>query len=219
MNGYLSFSESYALLKKYGIPVVNSVIVYKEKELEKACKKLNFPLAMKVSSPDIVHKTEAEGVILNINSVADAKKEYKNLIKKIKKNYRKARIEGVILQNMAPGLELIAGLKQDKSFGSVLMFGLGGVFVEALKDVSFRILPITKKDIYEMINELKGSRILEGFRGKKYNKNALVNLLFNLSKLGIKEKNILELDLNPIFINEKNALVVDVRIRKGEKNL
>jgi len=218
MNQYLSFSESYALLKKYDIPVVDSILVKNEKELAKACSKLKFPLAMKISSPDIIHKTDVNAVILNINSVANAKKEYKNLLKNIKKNYPKARIEGVVMQKMGFGLEIIAGLKKDEIFGVAIIFGLGGIFVEALGDVTLRIVPITKKDVYEMMDELKAKKILLGIRGKKYCINSLVNLLLNLSKLGDKEKNIIEMDLNPIFVNEKNAIVADIRILAGEKD-
>jgi acyl-CoA synthetase (NDP forming) len=218
MNQYLSFSESYALLKKYDIPVVDSILVKNEKELAKACSKLKFPLAMKISSPDIIHKTDVNAVILNINSVANAKKEYKNLLKNIKKNYPKARIEGVVMQKMGSGLEIIAGLKKDEIFGVAIIFGLGGIFVEALGDVTLRIVPITKKDVYEMMDELKAKKILLGIRGKKYCINSLVNLLLNLSKLGDKEKNIIEMDLNPIFVNEKNAIVADIRILAGEKD-
>jgi len=218
MNQYLSFSESYALLKKYDIPVVDSILVKNEKELAKACSKLKFPLAMKISSPDIIHKTDVNAVILNINSVANAKKEYKNLLKNIKKNYPKARIEGVVMQKMGSGLEIIAGLKKDEIFGVAIIFGLGGIFVEALGDVTLRIVPITKKDVYEMMDELKAKKILLGIRGKKYSINSLVNLLLNLSKLGDKEKNIIEMDLNPIFVNEKNAIVADIRILAGEKD-
>jgi len=219
MNRYLSFSESYALLKKYDIPMVDSILVKNEKELARACSKLKFPLAMKISSPDIVHKTDVNAVVLNIHSLASAKKEYKNLMKNIKKIYPKARIEGIVMQKMGSGLEIIAGLKKDEIFGVAIIFGLGGIFVEALEDVTLRIVPITKKDVYEMMDELKAKKILFGMRGKKYNIKALGDLLLNVSKLGHAEKNIIEMDLNPIFVNEKNALVADVRILAGEKNL
>jgi len=219
MSRYLSFSESYALLRKYDIPMIDSILVKNEKELARACSKLKFPLAMKISSPDVVHKSDVNAVILNINSLGDAKKEYKNLLKNIKKNYPKARIEGVVMQKMGSGLEIIAGLKNDEIFGVAIIFGLGGIFVEALGDVTLRIVPITKKDVYEMMDELKAKKILLGIRGKKYNINALVNLLLKLSKLGDKEKNVIEMDLNPIFVNEKNAFVADIRILAGEKNL
>ena len=219
MSRYLSFSESYALLRKYDIPMIDSILVKNEKELARACSKLKFPLAMKISSPDVVHKSDVNAVILNINSLGDAKREYKNLLKNIKKNYPKARIEGVVMQKMGSGLEIIAGLKNDEIFGVAIIFGLGGIFVEALGDVTLRIVPITKKDVYEMMDELKAKKILLGIRGKKYNINALVNLLLKLSKLGDKEKNIIEMDLNPIFVNEKNAFVADIRILAGEKNL
>lgn len=219
MNRYLSFSESYALLKKYDIPMVDSILVKNEKELARACSKLKFPLAMKISSPDIVHKTDVNAVVLNIHFLASAKKEYKNLMKNIKKIYPKARIEGIVMQKMGSGLEIIAGLKKDEIFGVAIIFGLGGIFVEALEDVTLRIVPITKKDVYEMMDELKAKKILFGMRGKKYNIKALGDLLLNVSKLGHAEKNIIEMDLNPIFVNEKNALVADVRILAGEKNL
>jgi len=219
MNRYLSFSESYALLKKYDIPMVDSILVKNEKELARACSKLKFPLAMKISSPDIVHKTDVNAVVLNIHFLASAKKEYKNLMKNIKKIYPKARIEGIVMQKMGSGLEIIAGLKKDEIFGVAIIFGLGGIFVEALEDVTLRIVPITKKDVCEMMDELKAKKILFGMRGKKYNIKALGDLLLNVSKLGHAEKNIIEMDLNPIFVNEKNALVADVRILAGEKNL
>jgi acyl-CoA synthetase (NDP forming) len=149
------------------------------------------------------------GVKTNIQN----EEELKAAFEAIKKSAKKTKIEGILVQKMEQGKEVIIGMKQDPQFGPVIMFGLGGVFVEVLKDVSFRVAPIDKKEAEEMINEIKSSEILKGVRGEKPVKiSALIDLLIKISNLAVKEKNILEIDLNPVMIDEKSAKVVDVRM-------
>jgi len=142
------------LLKKYGIKFVDNLVVKKEKEVDKACKKLGFPLVMKVISSVIVHKTEAKAVKLDINDNAAAATAFKEL-RKLK------GFKAALLQKQISGKEIIIGGKQDPQFGPTVLFGLGGIYVELLKDVSIRVCPITEKDAEQMIHELKGLKLLE----------------------------------------------------------
>ena len=175
---------------------------------------MGFPVVLKVSSADVVHKSDAGGVKLGLANATQVGKAYTEIMSSIKENYPQAQIEGVSVQKMAlPGVEVIIGMSKDPQFGPVLMFGLGGVFVEVLKDVSFRIVPVTRTDASEMIKEIKGYPILEGYRGKEpADISALEELIIKVSEFVDQNPQIKELDLNPIFAYEDRAIAVDARI-------
>ena len=186
-----------------------------EKSLLKEAKKLKFPLAMKIISPDIVHKSDAKVIVLNIENNEQLVKAYEEIVKNAKKFKKNAKIEGILLQEMMKGQEIIIGMKRDEQFGPVIMFGLGGIFVEILKDVSFRIAPVDKNGALEMIKEVKGSGILEGIRGQKKAKtDELAVIIAKISSLVLEDKKIIEIDFNPVIVNDKEAKIVDVRILK-----
>jgi len=194
----LSFEESVKLLKKYKISFIDHHIIKNEKDMEK----IKYPVVMKVFSEKIIHKSDVGGIILNIRN----KEEASNSFKKISRLSKSA-----LVQPMVQGKEVIIGMKKDPQFGQVIMFGLGGIFVEVMKDVSFRICPVTKDDALSMIKEVKAYKILTGIRGEKsVNITSLAELIVKVSNLAIKEK-INEIDLNPIIVNEKEAIAVDVR--------
>jgi acyl-CoA synthetase (NDP forming) len=207
------------LLKRFNIPYPRYVLARTEEQAVKASMKLGFPVVMKISSPDILHKTEAKCVILRIGDPNSARSAYRQIIKNAKVFKKKARIEGVVVYEMVPSgtREVIIGAKQDPHFGPVLMFGLGGILVEVLRDVSFRVIPIERRDAREMIKEIRGFKILEGVRGKKpVNFSALEESLLRVSKMvwanSGKGLRIQELDINPLFIDEKRVWAADVRI-------
>lgn len=205
---------SKELLKKAGIPVVEAKLARSKKEAISISKEMGFPVVLKISSPDVVHKSDSGGVKLGLANATQVGKAYSEIISSVKQAYPEAQIQGVSVQPMAPpGVEVIVGMSKDPQFGPVLMFGLGGILVEVLKDVSFRIVPVTERDAREMIREIKGYPILEGYRGQKpASIPALEKLIVKVSQFVEKNPQIKELDLNPIFAYPDKAVAVDARI-------
>ena len=207
-------TEAKELLKEYGIPVPDFKLIKSEEEITGLAKEINFPIVMKIVSPDIIHKTDVGGVKIGIKTEKEARIAYQEIIFEAKKYNKKAKISGVIVYPMVPqGTEVIIGIMKDPHFGPVIMFGLGGIFVEVLKDISFRILPIEERDAEEMINEIKGSKILKGVRGEGPKEiKAIKNLLLKISQLALENPEINEIDLNPVFVFEKGLQIVDARM-------
>ncbi len=206
--------ESKRILKQAGISVVETKLAKTRKEAVSISQKIGFPVALKIASPDVVHKTDSGGVKLSINRVAEVKKAYDEILRKVKRQYPDAVIHGVSVQKMIrPGTEVIVGTGKDPQFGPVIMFGLGGIFVELLKDVSFRVIPVGQRDAQEMIEEIKGYPLLQGFRGKEpASISALVEIILKISRLIKENPQIKELELNPVFAYRKKAVAVDARI-------
>jgi acyl-CoA synthetase (NDP forming) len=209
MKKILAEYEAEKFLAKK-LPVAKSVIVKNEKNLGMALKKVRLPCVLKIISTQTLHKTEIGGVVF-AHDEKQAIEHYKKLILLAKK--KKIKIEGILVQEMLTGKEVIIGIKNDQAFGHVIAFGIGGKYVEILKDITFRACPIDRKDAEEMINELKFGKILFGARNEKpVNRNVLVNTLLKVSMLAVKNKRIEELDINPFIVNEKSGKVVDARI-------
>lgn len=205
--------ESREVLKHYKIPLVKGEVVHTIEKSIKFAEKNGYPVALKIISPDIIHKTDVGGVILNINSKRGIHDSFYKMIKNIKKKKPRAEIEGIFIQKMiTEGHEVFVGGKWDQTFHQTIVFGLGGIFVEVFEDVSFRIVPITKKDALEMIQEIKAYDILKGYRGKPASINSLVDILMKTSKMLEQNPEIKELDINPIFALPKSAIPVDARI-------
>ena len=206
--------ESKAILKEAGIKTTDIVLAKTKKKAMSSAAELGFPVVLKIVSPDILHKTDIGGVKLNLNSEADVEKAYDEIIGAAKKHNPKAKIDGISVQPMArQGIEVIIGMSKDQQFGPVLMFGLGGILVEVLKDVSFRIVPLTKRDAREMIKEIKGYPILQGYRGQEPGDiKTLEDLLLKVSEFVEKRPEIKELDINPLFAYRDGALAIDARI-------
>lgn len=195
------------LLRAYGIKTPDYRVISGVKDIKNV--NLPFPLALKLCSDKVLHKTDVGGVVLNIKSI-------KELEEKLQEFSRRFPGERFLVETMEkPGVELIVGLLDDSTFGLSIMVGLGGVFAEVLEDISFRIIPITRGDAEEMLSELKGKRLLEDFRGIKVNKEALIDLLLKTSRLGEEAStkiSIESMDLNPIFARETDAVVVDAKL-------
>lgn len=211
MTKILTEHEAKKLLAKYGIPVTKESIAMSADEAYDIAVQLGAPVAMKISSPDIPHKSDVGGVVLNVGREY-VRTAYNEIISRIKKAAPSANIEGILVQQMAPaGHETIVGLKKDAQFGHALMFGLGGIFVEVYRDVSFRVVPIDKRDAFDMISEIKGYPILKGIRGKKpVDIDSIADALVSVSDMAGKE-NIMELDINPLIVSESGAIAVDAR--------
>lgn len=207
-------TEAKELLRKYKIPIPDFKLIKSDDEIAGLAKEINFPIVMKIVSPDIIHKTDAGGVKVGVKDEEEARMAYKEIIFKAKKYNKKARISGIIAYTMVPqGMEIIIGMMKDSCFGTTIMFGLGGIFVEVLKDVSFRILPLEERDAQEMITEIKGYKILKGVRGEPPKDiKAIKSLLLKISKLALENPEINEIDLNPIFVFEKGLQVIDARM-------
>ncbi|MBU4373240.1 MAG: acetate--CoA ligase family protein [Euryarchaeota archaeon] len=211
MSKVLTEHEAKNLLAKYGIPVTKGQIATTADEALAIALQLGTPVAMKISSPDISHKSDVGGVALNVRR-EEVRTTYNEIISRINKAAPNANIEGILVQEMAPpGHETIVGLKKDAQFGHALMFGLGGIFVEVYKDVSFRVVPVERRDALEMISEIKGYPILKGIRGRKpADIDAIARVLVSVSDMAEKEK-IIELDINPLIVSESGAVAVDAR--------
>ncbi len=206
--------EAKKLLREVGISVVDTRLATSKEEAISISKQLGFHVVLKMASPDITHKSDAGGVKLGLKTAKQVGKAYDDIMAAIKQKHPRAVIHGVSVQKMArPGVEVIIGMSKDAQFGPVLMFGLGGILVEILKDVSFRIVPLTRRDAREMIREIKAYPLLDGYRGQEpVDVSFLEGLLLKVSQFVEENPEIKELDINPIFAYSDGALAVDARV-------
>lgn len=208
--------EAIEVLKAYKLPTLPSKLVNSLEEAILAAQEIGYPVVLKVVSPDIIHKLDVGGVVVGINDNNSLLEAYVKMKKDLKEKAPDAKIKGINVQKMAkPGLELIIGVNRDPKFGPVLMFGLGGSYVEALKDVTFRLCPIRELGAYKMIEEIRASKIFSEFRGKKAkDKKAVAEIIMRTSQLVMDFPEIQELDMNPIFLYEEGegAVIADARI-------
>ena len=206
---------SHKILKAYGFPMIESRLAKDEDECLRYAEEIGYPVVLKIVSPDIIHKVDVGGVAINIKNEAELKEAYKGILESVKGAKPEARIWGIFVQKMADkGKETICGMHKDPLFGNLLMFGLGGIYVEVLKDVSFRIAPVREMGTHRMIEEIRSHKILEGFRGKPSDIETIAECLQRLSQLVTDFPQIEELDINPLLVFEqgKGAAVVDARI-------
>lgn len=209
----LTVQESKKILLHEGFPVNPTGFAESLQEILVEAEKIGFPIVLKISSEDIIHKSDVGGVITGIHSVNELKEKFKIMQQKIAQKSPNARIEGYLIEKMESGIELFIGSTHDPMFGPILAFGLGGIYIEVLKDVVFRLIPIEQEDATEMISEIKAAKILDGIRGQSpVDKRALINLLMQTSDFIDRHPEIEELDLNPVFATEKGISVVDARI-------
>jgi len=204
-KGALSENEVKDLMKAFGIRTTNYKVIKNLEDLDNLG--LSFPVALKVCSRKILHKTDLGGVILDIKNMDKLKKTFKEFKKKFPK-------ENLLVDQMEKkGVEIIIGLVQDPTFGLSIMYGIGGIYTELYEDVSFRIVPIDQYDAEQMVEEIKGKKLLEGFRNISANKQLVIDLLIKVSKIGEELINhIDQMDLNPIFVYENNICVVDAKL-------
>ena len=209
--------ESKQVLEEAGIPVVRARLARTAQEASRVAAEVGFPVALKIVSPDVTHKSDVGGVRLGLGSAVEVAAAFDEIVASVKAHQPEARIDGVSVQPMAkPGIEVIVGMSKDPQFGPVLMFGLGGILVEVLKDVAFRIVPLERRDARQMIHEIKAFPALEGFRGQEpADLEALEKLLLRVSEFVEAHPEVEELDLNPVFAYRDGAVAVDARIVVG----
>lgn len=206
--------ESKQILAEAGIPVAAAQLAKTPAEAAELAVKGGFPAVLKIVSPEITHKSDIGGVKVGLGSAEEVRTAFAEIVAAAKKADPKAIIEGVAVQKMAPaGTEVIVGMSKDPQFGPVLMFGLGGIFVEVLKDVAFRIVPLEPRDARQMVREIKGFPVLQGVRGQPpADVAALEGLILKLSEFVEAHPEIEELDLNPVFAYADGVIAVDARI-------
>jgi acyl-CoA synthetase (NDP forming) len=213
-NGALMIHQALEICQGYGIPVAEWATASSPEETLEAAERLGYPLALKVLSPHISHKSDVGGIALGIEDEKGLKQAWGEMLNRVREEAPDVPLEGFLLQRMiSGGREVILGGKRDPSFGPVVMFGLGGVYVEVFDDVAFRVAPLTREDAEEMITEVKGSRLLRSIRGEKPSDvEAVVDCLLRLSQLLQDFPAIAEVDINPLIVLEKGATAVDARI-------
>ena len=205
----LSFEETKRLLLKYKLPFCRTEIFNSKEKALAFAKQIGFPVVLKIHAQKIFHKSELGGVKVNIKN----EEEFVSAWDEIERNIQGKNIEGILVQEMVSGSEVAIGMKRDVQFGPVLMFGLGGIFIEIIKDFSLRIAPTSREEAIEMIKEIKGFEILNGARGKKkVDLNKIAEALVSLSALSMKEEKVQSVDFNPIIITDKQAMITDFRI-------
>lgn len=207
-NKTMALNELQAsqFLEENGINMVKSVVMTdcSDESIRETVEKLGFPIVMKVLSDDILHKTDVGCVVLSINTEEDMKNAYEKIMNNAKSNVPNARIQGILAEQMLTGgFEVLLGISTDPQFGHVIMLGLGGTMVELLKAVSMRVLPITRADAEDMIDETPLKKVCEGLRGVVYDREELVDALLKLSALAEKNPDIKEIDINPFLLYQK----------------
>jgi acetyl coenzyme A synthetase (ADP forming)-like protein len=210
----LTAPEGKLICDAYGIPVPGEGVAKSAGEAAKLASDIGFPVVMKIVSPDILHKTEAGGVVVGVKTAADVEKNYATILANARKYKSDAKIEGIQIQQMLlGGQEVIIGAVTDGSFGKLVAFGLGGVLVEVLKDITFRLAPATKQDALSMLDGIQAHEMLKGVRGSDpVNRDAIADIIVNVSTLITDFPEIAEMDLNPVFATKANAIAADVRI-------
>ncbi|QYZ78570.1 CoA-binding protein [Methanofollis formosanus] len=210
----LSEAEGYDLLREYGVPTPGFEIVTSADAAAKAASAIGFPVVMKIISPQIVHKSDAGGVVVGISGAAEAKKAFTQIVESAIEYNPEAEIKGVIIEEMAkPGLELILGGKTDPAFGKVITFGMGGTLVELMKDVTLRILPISREEIRTMVREINAYPLIAGYRGMKpRDEDALIEIIAGVATFFEENPQVTEFDINPMRLYESGACAVDARV-------
>ncbi|MGA3206211.1 MAG: acetate--CoA ligase family protein [Syntrophales bacterium] len=210
--------DSKEVLAAYGIPVRTGLVAINPESAVEIAGKLGYPVVMKIVSPDIPHKSDVGGVRVNLSSAEAVRSAFTDIVRKARLEKPKADIQGVLIYQMVPeGVELVIGATFSRQFGHAVMFGLGGIFVEAAMDIVFRLVPLTREDSLHMICEIRGRKILGNFRGKPaVNLNAVADIIEKLSALVTDHPEILEVDLNPVIASQASAIVVDARMALGE---
>jgi len=210
----LTVYESKKALEREDFPVNKFELARSKDEALEIAQSLGFPLVAKIVSAQIVHKTDIGGIVVGIRDQDELIEAYDRITAATQEQAPEAKVDGILLEQMVTdGVEIIIGSTIDPVFGRILMFGLGGVFVEVLKDVSFRLVPLTRYDAKEMIEEIKAAKVLDGFRGRPpTDKDAIVDLILKTADFLQAHDDITELDLNPVFALEKGVSIVDARI-------
>lgn len=205
--------EALELLAAYGIPAAGAELASEASEAARIAERIGFPVVLKIVSPDLLHKTDVGGVRAGLHDGAQVRAGYQEILQRVAAAKPDARISGILVQRQAAGRELIVGVLRDPSFGPLVMFGLGGILVEVLQDVVFRIAPITRLDARDMLRSIRGHRLLDGVRGDRpLDQAALEEILLRVSQLAIDFPQLAEVDINPLLASPERVLAVDARV-------
>jgi len=206
--------EAKAICLEYGIPTPSFRVATSASNAAAVAADLGYPVVLKIVSPDVVHKSDVGGVVAGLSSSDAVESAYLRIVENVRARRPDARLIGVLVQRMAPeSTEVIVGSVNDAQFGHTILFGLGGVFVEVLKDVAFRIAPIEERDARDMMREIKGYEVLTGYRGSPpADQDAIVSIILSASSLVTENPQIEQMDLNPMMVYERGAMVVDARM-------
>jgi acyl-CoA synthetase (NDP forming) len=205
--------EALGFLEKEGLPILKTLLASGEDEAARLAAELGFPVTLKLSSADVIHKTEAGGIRVSLRDEAEARQAFREIVGTFTLENPGKRVEGVMVQQEGSGLEVIAGTLQDAQFGPVLMFGMGGINVEAMQDVAFRLIPVKPVDARDMMEEVKGYEALKSPRRGSHDLAALQDLLVQISALCESHPEIREMDLNPVFVSADGVRICDARIK------
>jgi ATP-grasp domain len=212
MESLLLGVEALSFLQKEGFQVLKSLLAENEDGAARKALEIGLPVTLKPSSPDVIHKTETGGIKVSLKDEAEVRQAFREIVGTFTTNYPEKRLDGVIVQRQGSGIEVIVGILRDEQFGPVLMFGLGGVFVEAMKDVSFRLIPIETSDAKDMMEELRNYGVLRTPRSGTIDLPAVEDLLMRISVLITKHPEVQEMDLNPVFVSSHGVQICDARI-------
>jgi len=207
--------EAQQVLKAYGLPTPRTVLARSSDEAVAAAEEIGYPVVLKIASPDISHKSDVGGVKVNLRNATEVMHTFKDITARAQRLRQDAYIAGCLVQEMAPpGVkEVIIGFKRDEQFGPMLMFGLGGIYVEILKDISFRLAPLSRQDAFEIVREIKSYMLLKGIKGEKpVNFTALEEIIMVMSQMALDLPQVLEAEFNPVLVNHERAIVADVRM-------
>jgi len=218
---YLLELQAVQLIEEYGIPYPAHGLARDAEQAAGIAEEIGFPVVLKVVSPDVLHKSDAGGVLVGLEDTAAVRRGFEAVVDRVGRAAPDARIEGLLVCKQAPdGREVIAGALKDETFGPSVMFGLGGIFAEVLRDVSFRVAPLHRRDAEEMISEIQGYPLLSGARGQApLDVEALVEVLLSVSRMVMDHREIRELDLNPVRVYEHGLLALDARMVVKVENL
>jgi succinyl-CoA synthetase beta subunit len=212
MESLLLGVEALSFLQEEGFPVLKSLLAHNEDDAARKALEIGLPVTLKPSSQDVIHKTETGGIRVSLKDEAEVRQAFRDIVKTFTSNFPEKRLDGVIVQKQGSGLEVIVGMLRDLQFGPVLMFGLGGVFVEAMKDVTFRLIPIETTDAKDMMEGLKGYDVLRNPRSGTIDLPAVEKLLVRISAFITHHPEIWEMDLNPVFVSSHGVQICDARI-------
>ena len=213
MESLLLGVEALSFLQKEGFPVLKSLLAHNEDDAARKALEIGLPVTLKPSSPDVIHKTETGGIRVSLRDEAEVRQAFREIVATFTTNYPEKRLDGAMVQKQGSGLEVIVGMLRDQQFGPVLMFGLGGVFVEAMKDVTFRLIPIEKADAKDMMEELKGYDVLRNPRSGSLDLPAVEKLLVDISTFIAHHPEVQEMDLNPVFVSSHGVQICDARMK------
>lgn len=215
MGSLMLSVDAVTFLEKEGLPVLKSLLAASEDEVAVRAAEIGFPVTLKLSSPDVVHKTEAGGIRVSLRDAAEVRQAFTEMVSAFTSGNPGKRLDGVMVQEQGWGAEVIVGMLTDPQFGPVLMCGLGGVFVEVMKDVSFRLVPIERRDARDMLEELKGYEVLVNPRSGSTDIAAVEDFLLRVSTFLEDHPEVQEMDLNPVFVSSRGVRICDARIKTG----